>query len=324
MPAAKRAATTIPANIGRRCEVPRLRIAITGGTGFVGAHLIEAALAAGHDIAALARREQSPRDGVTWIAGSLEDRDPLRRLATGADAVIHVAGVLNAPTRDGFEAGNVTGTLAMLAAATAGGVHRFVHVSSLAAREPQLSLYGGSKARSEELVETSGLDWVIVRPPAVYGPGDRETLELFKMARTGVMLMPPPGRFSLLHVDDLARLLLALVDPAAPSKVRFEPDDGRPNGWSHKEFAAALGAAVGKKPLVISAPEAALRLAARADRLVRGDKARLTLDRAAYFAHRDWVVDPAAAPPADIWSPAIPTAAGLTDTARWYADQRWL
>src|SRR5206468_3050159 len=76
----------------------------------------------------------------------------------------------------GFEKGNVQGTLAMLAAATAGGVRRFVHVSSLAAREPKLSLYGGSKARAEELVHSSGLDWAIVRPPAVYGPGDKDPL----------------------------------------------------------------------------------------------------------------------------------------------------
>ncbi len=236
-----------------------MRIAITGGTGFVGAHLIEAALAAGHEVAALTRREQTPRSGVSWIAGALDDRDPLRRLATGADAVIHVAALLNAPDQAAFDQANVTGTLAMLAAATAGGVRRFVHVSSLAAREPQLSMYGGSKARSEDLVRTSGLDWAIVRPPAVYGPGDRETLELFKMAKLGLMFMPPTGRFSLLQVDDLARLLLALADENAPSKLVVEPDDGRPGGWSHREFADALGQAVGKRPLVISAPEAALR-----------------------------------------------------------------
>ena len=105
--------------------------------------------------------------------------------------MIHVAGVINAPDAAAFEHGNVAGTLAMLAAATAGGVHRFVHVSSLAAREPKLSLYGASKAHAEELVTSSGLDWAIVRPPAVYGPGDKETLELFQMAKLGLMLMPP-------------------------------------------------------------------------------------------------------------------------------------
>ena len=102
---------------------------------------------------ALTRRPQDAREGVDWIEGSLEDRDALERLVTESDAVIHVAGVINAPNAAGFEAGNVTGTLAMLAAATAAGTQRFVHVSSLAAREPKLSQYGASKARSEELVE---------------------------------------------------------------------------------------------------------------------------------------------------------------------------
>ena len=87
--------------------------------------------------------------------------------------MIHVAGVISGHSAAAFEIGNVAGTLAMLAAATAGGVRRFVHVSSLAAREPKLSLYGASKARAEELVHSSGLDWAIVRPPAVYGPGDQ-------------------------------------------------------------------------------------------------------------------------------------------------------
>ena len=301
-----------------------MRIAVSGGTGFVGAHLIEAALAAGHEVAALTRRKQEPRAGVTWIAGSLEEREPLRKLATGADAVIHVAGLLNAPDRQAFDQANVTGTLAMLAAATAGGVHRFVHVSSLAAREPNLSMYGGSKAGSEELVMESGLDWVVVRPPAVYGPGDRETLELFKMAKLGLMVMPPPGRFSLLHVDDLARLLLALSEEGAPSKLVVEPDDGRPGGWTHREFAAVLGQAVGTKPLVISAPQAALRLAARADRLVRGDKAKLTLDRAAYFSHRDWVVAPDRACPPGLWQPLVPADTGIKQAAQWYREQGWL
>ena len=113
--------------------------------------------------------------------------------STDSDAIIHVAGLISARDAAGFEQGNVDGTLAMLAAATAGGVHRFVNVSSLAAREPKLSLYGASKARAEELVERSGLDWAIVRPPAVYGPGDKETLELFRMARLGLIVVPPRG-----------------------------------------------------------------------------------------------------------------------------------
>jgi nucleoside-diphosphate-sugar epimerase len=301
-----------------------MRIAVTGGTGFVGSHLVDAALAAGHEVIALTRRDQPPRERVSWISGDLHDRAALERLVDEADAVIHVAGVISAQGAAAFEKGNVEGTLAMLAAATAGGVRRFVHVSSLAAREPNLSLYGASKAKAEGLVHGSGLDWAIVRPPAVYGPGDRETLELFRMARLGVMLMPPKGRVSLIHVDDLARLLLALADPQAPSTILIEPDDGKPNGWTHREFARALGAAMGTKPAIVSSPGMLLRLAARADQLLRREKAKLTVDRAAYFSHRNWVVEPKRAAPADLWRPEIATEQGLRETADWYKAKAWL
>jgi nucleoside-diphosphate-sugar epimerase len=301
-----------------------MRLAVTGGTGFVGSHLIEAALGAGHEVSALTRREVQARDAVEWVPGSLEDRDALRWLATDADAVIHVAGAISASDAAGFEQGNVDGTLAMLAAATAGGVHRFVHVSSLAAREPKLSLYGASKARAEELVKRSGLDWAMVRPPAVYGPGDKETLELFRMAKLGLMAVPPRGRLSLIHVDDLARLLLALAEPDAPSAVVIEADDGTPGGWTHRQFARAIGIAVGRKPAIVPAPGPLLRIAAHADQLVRGPKAKLTIDRAAYFSHRDWVTDPKRAPPPGLWHPRVETGQGLAQTAGWYREQGWL
>jgi len=301
-----------------------MKLAITGGTGFVGSHLIDLALEAGHDVRALTRRDQAERASVTWVKGDLGSRDALRELVEGVDAAIHVAGTISAANAAGFEEGNVTGTLAMLAAATAGGLHRFVHVSSLAAREPKLSLYGASKARAEELVHGSGLDWAIVRPPAVYGPGDKETLELFRMAKLGLMLMPPRGRVSIIHAADLARLLVALANPAAPSNMLIEPDDGKPGGWSHREFAHALAAAVGTKAAVISSPGILLRLAARIDQLVRGENAKLTTDRAAYFSHRNWVVEPKRAAPPDLWRPEIDTVEGLTQTAAWYRDKGWL
>ncbi len=301
-----------------------MRLAITGGTGFVGSHLIDAALAACHQVHALTRREQQPRDGVAWIAGDLATRDALERLVDGVDAIIHVAGTISGHSAAAFEIGNVAGTLAMLAAATAGGVQRFVHVSSLAAREPKLSLYGGSKCRAEQLVHSSGLDWAVVRPPAVYGPGDRETLELFRMARLGLMLMPPKGRVSVIHADDLARLLLTLAGPAAPGNILIEADDGKPGGWTHREFARALAAAVGTKAAVVSSPGILLRLAARADQLLRGEKAKLTVDRAAYFSHRNWVVEPKRACPPQLWRPAIDTEQGLRETADWYRGQNWL
>ncbi len=236
--------------------------------------------------------------------------------------MIHIAGVINAPDAAGFEAGNVTGTANMLAATKAAGALRFVHVSSLAAREPQLSHYGASKARSETLVRTSGLNAAIVRPPAVYGPGDRETLDLFKMAKHGVMALPPEGRLSVIHVDDLADLLLALAGDEEAGSI-IEPDDGT-GGYRHKEFAALIGQAFDRNVWSMSMPSAALRLGAAVDGLVRGDKAKLTGDRAAYFSHADWTVSPDRAAPPGLWRPATDTAKGLADTARWYEREGWL
>jgi nucleoside-diphosphate-sugar epimerase len=305
-------------------DVAPMRLAVTGGTGFVGSRLLDLAIAQGHHVTALTRRPQPERQGVVWVEGALSDREAVHQLVREADATIHVAGVVNAPDAAGFAEGNVAGTLAMLAATTAGGGGRFVQVSSLAAREPTLSNYGASKHEGEELVAGSGLDWTIVRPPAVYGPGDRELLEMFKAARLGVVPLPPAGRLSLVHVDDLARLLLAAAGPAAPTKSIVEPDDGHAGGYSHREFAWLLADAQDRRAVPLAVPAAMLRLGARIDRLVRRDKAKLTADRAAYFCHPDWVADPARRPPAELWTAQVPTARGLRETARWYVEQGWL
>lgn len=304
--------------------VADLKLAITGATGFVGRRLLELALAAGDEVRALTRRPQVHREGVTWIEGALDRPDSLDRLVDGADAVIHVAGVINAPDPAGFEAGNVTGTANMLAAAEKAGVRRFVHVSSLAAREPKLSIYGATKAGSEALVNASSIPSAIVRPPAVYGPGDRETLDLFKMARRGFVLLPPEGRLSLIHVDDLARLLLALTSSACPDRLLVEPDDGRHGGWSHEQFGQALGRALGRRVVTLSTSRPILNLCAGVDRLVRRDRAKLTRDRVAYFCHPDWMVDPGRGAPETLWKPQIDTEPGLAETAQWYHQQGWL
>ena len=297
-------------------------IALTGGTGFVGAKVIARAVEAGHQVHALARRTQPAQPGVTWVECALDTPDALTRLVTGADAVLHVAGVVNAPDRDGFAAGNIAGTQAMIDASTKAGVIRFVHVSSLAAREPGLSNYGWSKAQSEARVAASPLAWTIVRPPAVYGPGDLEMLDTFKIAKMGIALMPPPGKMSVIHVDDLARLLLVLTTHDA-GRLTIEPDDGTPGGWTHADFLGrAIGAAIGQR--VMPLPRALLSLAARIDRLVRGSGAKLTADRVGYMCHPDWTVDPARRPDAALWQPKIGTAQGLAETAAWYRAKRLL
>jgi uncharacterized protein YbjT (DUF2867 family) len=295
-------------------------IAITGGTGFVGSRLIALATEAGHHVRALTRREQAERANIAWVRGDLHMPDALAELCKGADAVIHVAGVVNAPDRAGFARGNIEGARNMIAAAEGAGVRRFVHVSSLAAREPGMSAYGWSKAEGDALVQASGLDWTIVRPPAIYGPGDMDMLELFRLAKRGLALLPPGGRLSVIEVGDLGRLLLVLALTGARRQI-LDADDGVEGGWSHEAFARAIGTAVGKRVATFALPRMLLMAGAQLDRLVRGPGAKLTPDRVAYFCHRDWVIDSSCRPPAELWTPQVETPAGLAATAVWYRQQ---
>ena len=300
-------------------------VAVTGATGFVGQAVLFAAGRHGLDVRALTRRKQRLRGGVQWVDGDLGNTDALKRLMEGASAVVHIAGVVNAPDAAGFEEGNVQGTLRVIEAAHAMGVARVVHVSSLAAREPELSVYGASKLRGEKLVRASGLDWTVVRPPAVYGPRDTEMLELFRLARRGFVPLPPNGKLSIIHVADLAQLLLRLVPSGEEvTHQMFEPDDGEPGGWTHVRLAHAIGAALDRRIRPLSLSPRVVGWAARADRMVRGAKAKLTPDRARYMCHPDWTVGEGLMPPRSLWHPRIDTPEGLRATAAWYREAGWL
>lgn len=303
-----------------------MSIALTGATGFVGKAVLAEAQRRGEIVRALTRRPQDPQQGIEWIAGDLSDTDALAKLCDSADAVIHVAGLTNAPDPAAFADANVGGTERLIAAAKTARTTRFVFVSSLSAREPGLSAYGASKARAETLVESSGLDWTIVRPPGVYGPHDIDYFEMFRSAKFGFVPLPPGGASSIIHVEDLARLLLDLVD-APPALVRrrmFEPDDGTVGGWSHKDMAKAIGRAVGRPVFAPHLPAKVLEAAARADRLLRGDKARLTADRVGYMTHPNWVSRTSCKVPEAVWSPRIGGEEGLQATAQWYRAAGWL
>ncbi|WP_243455558.1 NAD(P)-dependent oxidoreductase [Sphingosinicella sp. BN140058] len=298
-------------------------LAVTGGTGFVGGHLLRLAVAEGYDVRALTRAWKPPEDEIAWVEGALDRSDSLEKLCAGADSVIHIAGAINGNEAE-FEAVNVGGTAAVIDAARKVGVRRFVHVSSLSAREPELSAYGRSKLKSERLVAASGLDWTIIRPPAIYGPGDRETFELFRMARMGLVGLPPGGHFSVIHVDDLSRLLLAVLDDADSRSVLYEPDDGREGGWEHRHFAKTLGRIYGKRAVTVAMPRPLLHLVSGVDRLVRRSKAKLTPDRVRYFSHPDWVVAAERRPRSALWMPQVHTPTGLKETADWYRSEGWL
>ncbi|WP_285711803.1 NAD-dependent epimerase/dehydratase family protein [Erythrobacter oryzae] len=302
-------------------------LAITGATGFVGSAVLDEALRQGHTVRALARREQAPRAGVEWVRGDLNDTEALAVLVQGADAVVHVAGLTNTPDPREFETANVTGTANVLAAMTGAGVKRLVFVSSLSARKPELSAYGASKAKAEAVVEASKLDWTTVRPPGVYGPRDVDYLEMFRTAKLGFVPLPPGGASSIIHADDLARLLVVLAtgNAAATKKQIYEPDDGREGGWSHKELAAAIGRAMGRRVVFAPhLPRKVLDAAAAADRRIRGDKAKLTADRVGYMAHPNWVARFDRKPPPGLWQPQIAGEEGLKATAEWYRREGWL
>lgn len=299
-------------------------VALTGATGFVGNHTIDCFLAAGYGVRALTRREQTAREGVTWVRGDLDDEAALLELATGADTFIHIAALTKALSRDTFFDVNVGGTKKALRAAADAGVSRFVHISSLSAREPHLSDYGASKAASELLLTARDwpFSWTIVRPPAIYGPGDKEILKLLKATRIG--LLPAPGRrtnrFSMIHGRDMAQALVALARPGNEKSI-IEIDDRKPSGYTLSDVAKALGGDAGKAPKIISLPFPVLGfigfLNGLAAKLVRRP-AMLTLSTARYLCHHDWTVRASRRPQLPHWSPQFDLKSGLEDTIDWY------
>jgi nucleoside-diphosphate-sugar epimerase len=136
--------------------------------------------------------------------------------------------------------------------------------------------------------------------------------------------LPPKGRFSLIHVEDLCRLILASLEAPDTLRAIYEPDDGREGGWDHRFFARTLGRLFGKRAATFALPRFALRGAARVDRLVRRDRAKLTADRVSYFCHPDWVARAERKPPAALWTPIVRTPTALKQTAEWYKAEGWL
>jgi len=302
----------------------RTVVAVTGATGFVGQWILRHLTEAGYQVRALTRRAQSS-EAVTWIPGSLEDEAALETLIEGADAVIHCAGAIKARSRDEFFDINAGGTrrLAGLASAKV-KPPRLILLSSIAAREPQLSSYAASKRAAEQVLRafTPRLPVVILRPPAVYGPGDMETLRIFKLVEQGLFIAPlSEGKVSLIHADDLARAVVRALQagdiPAAP--VEF--DDGKPGGYTWPEIAQTAGAAVGKTPRIVRLPGFALymigSLGSLASVLTRSPSV-VSFEKMREFLHPDWV---AAGAGAEGFKPLWDIEKGFADAVKWYASR---
>lgn len=307
-----------------------LTIAVTGATGFLGGHLIACLQDAGHSVRAFSRRPKvaSEDEGVVWVIGDLDTPAALDELAEGSDVVVHCAGAIKALSRADFFRINRDGTKAVAEAAARQGVQKFVLVSSLAAREPTLSPYAASKRAGELVLEeyTGRFETVIVRPPAIYGPGDQETARLFQMAANGFVVIPrnPAVRVSMIHVRDVATAVLACCGLGQECDEILEIDDGVPSGHSWVDLAEAASAAVDRPVKIVRLPDAFLWLSGFCGTikgLATRAPAMLTLAKVPELLHSDWV---AAGSYPGGWRPQYTLETGFEDAVHWYSSQNVL
>jgi nucleoside-diphosphate-sugar epimerase len=323
-----------------------VRVLVTGATGFVGSHLVDALVARGDDVLALARRpeqhEALRRAGARPVPGSLDDVAGLTSALVGVHTVYHLAGLTAARNEAEFLAVNEGGTLRLLElTAVAAPSARFIYVSSQAALGPSpsgtrlaedapcrpVTSYGRSKLAGEAAVRASRLPWTIVRPPAVYGPRDREFLRLFRLARWGLAPVFGTGtqEYSLVYVADLVDALVrAGTTPAAAGRTYHVAHDAV---VLSRDIARAAGAALGRRtvllpvPIVAAAPIVTLIGWAAA---AAGRPSVLSREKLAEFLAPSWLVSSDAARRDLGWTAATGLAEGMRKSADWYRAEGWL
>jgi nucleoside-diphosphate-sugar epimerase len=318
---------------------------VTGATGFVGGHLVRALLEAGMDVTAMVRSIARGRDiasqGAALLQADLSDPAVLTRAMAGHDLVFHVAGLIAARNEAEFLAVNRDGTATLLTAIAAAQVRRLVLVSSQAAGGPSaggpplrghepphpVTAYGRSKLAAEAVVRRSTLDWTIVRPPAVYGPGDREMFRLFKAAARGLGPVFGDGsmRLSLIYGPDLAAALVAAgVSTGTIGGTYYA---AHPEILSSRDVLIRIGQAAGRNVRIVRIPHwvgrAALQITGAAARLA-GRATVLTADKANEFFQAAWTCDSAPLTEATGWRAQHDLAAGAELTLAWYRERRWI
>tara|TARA_R110001592_G_scaffold336960_1_gene622767 strand:- start:31419 stop:32300 length:882 start_codon:yes stop_codon:yes gene_type:complete len=256
--------------------------------------------------------------GVTLIQGDLDDTAALKSLVADTTAVIHAAGAVRGSCQQDFDRINVAGTGRLLAAIeTLSQPPRLLLLSSLTAREAELSWYASSKYRSEELLQShSGIDWLILRPPAVYGPGDKEMLPVFQAMSRGIA--PVPGkttaRISLIHVNDLVTAAITCLESNATRHQTLTLCDGRENGYNWRDMADVAGIVWGRKVRLWQVPPWLLDCVAwinvQSARLT-GRAPMLTPPKLRELRHSDWVVGNEAIAKMTSWQPEIGLQKGL-------------
>ena len=303
-------------------------IAITGATGFIGQRLARALIKAGHELRALTRQPSAalPPE-IEQISGDLADTDALGHLVRGVDAVMHLAGAVRGAKANDFDRPNVQGTRNLLLQMQhEAPACPLLFISSLAAREPALSHYAASKRQAEHLLVELANErpWLILRPPAVYGPGDREMLPVFRfMARTGIA--PCAGkhsdRLSLIFVDDLVAVAMAWLQRATTVRSGcMSLHDGQAGGYDWNDLARLTGIACGRTVRPWEVPRPLLDLAASVNPLLcalLGSAPMLSPAKLRELRHPDWVCNNREITQLLGWEPRISLTEGLAATGGW-------
>ena len=324
-----------------------MNVFVTGGTGFVGAHLVKALRARGDSVTAMVRQPAlATRLGwesdVRLVRGDLDDEAALREGCAGADVVYHVAGKIAARNAAEFMATNRDGTANVLEAARDGGAKRLLFVSSLAVAGPStlghpidelrppapVTDYGRSKLAAEVLVRATPLPWTIVRPPVVYGEWDRGTLKIFQLARRGIVPVFGDGsqELSVIHAEDLARALIAAATaPAAVGRVYFA---AHPTVTTSRALVLAAGRALGgRTPRIVPVPPFVARgvlWAAGTLAHIAGRATLLSADKANEYLALAWTCRSDALTRDTGWQAEIALDDGLRRAADWYREVGWL
>jgi nucleoside-diphosphate-sugar epimerase len=326
--------------------VPGIRqpIAVTGATGFVGSHLVEALVRGGVRPRLLVRDPARLLPGLAErcevLRGDVEDAVAVHRLAEGCGTLLHLAGRLRAARAADFDRTNRGGTENVVAAtAAAAPGARLIYVSSLAAAGPSddpagrspdeppapISAYGRSKLAGEAAVRGGAAPWSILRPPAIYGPRDVDVLQFFKLAAGGIVPLPAGERtVTVAHVADVVRAILAAAAGAATGAVTHL---GEPEPLEMRALIVVLAEAGGVRARTVSLPAALVRVAgAVGDALQRLGFAgvALTRDKAGELLARHWSARTASSL-AQLGLPGyVPFAAGAAATWEWYRRAGWL
>jgi nucleoside-diphosphate-sugar epimerase len=301
-------------------------IALTGATGFIGGALARRLETIGWQIRALVRPAslgaRYDATATQWIEGDLEDLDSLRRLVDDVYAVVHCAGAVRGASQAQFDSVNVDGVARLVQAAREQHqMPRFLLISSLAAREPHLSPYAASKRHGEDTLATTAgdLNWAVLRPPAVYGPGDKELLPLFRWIGKGIapVLGPRSARFSLLYVEDLAEAVGQWLKSETKERSAFALHDGHPDGYSWDDLVDIVARLYGRHVFRIHVPVGILRLLAGLNLTAAqlfGYAPMFTPGKVRELNHLNWVCDNNALTRETGWTPRVSLEEGLQRT----------